>query len=124
MVRNRLSYLSYGIIGLGILGLGVQLFRNPFSIFKSIFFAILVGGIIFACIYFLINLQRNSSGDMKKYRQAVKQSKIKYTQYDRQSHRFHHKRPKLSGRKPLNKKASHLRVIEGNRSKRKNRLTF
>ena len=62
----------------------------------------------------------DSNSEMKKYKQAVKQSQIKY--------KSHNPQPKMQKSNPKkvvhskikkNKRASHLRVIEGNKAKNK-----
>ncbi len=82
---------------------------------------------IFALLYFIVNRSRGSSDEMKKYKQAVKQSQSKYQQAA----------PKKPTPAPLanrktdrsrkgKRRPTHLRVIEGNKSKTKgkDRATF
>lgn len=76
-----------------------------------------IGVAIFAVFFLFLSKGRDNDDEMKKYKQAVKQSKIKY---NRTSNKPRQTRPV----KIKNKRASHLRVIEGNKSKRKNRATF
>lgn len=77
-----------------------------------------IGVVIFAAIYFLVLRQRPSS-EMKKYKQAVKQSKMKYKTSPQSPVRSSNKPNSLSSRKRSRKRATHLRVIEGNKSKKK-----
>lgn len=123
-MRNKLSVGVYIIIGLAVIGLISQLFTNTANFLTQIFIMIGVGVAIFAAIYFLFlrNSNSNNADDMKKYRQAVKQSKRKYTKKNAPTvNKGQHSRP---GAKKVHRQVSHLRVIEGNKSKRKNRANF
>lgn len=119
MVRNKFTTFVYIIIGLAIIGLFSQLFTNTANFFMNIFITLGIAAIIFAICYFFLFRNRTSSSDMKKYKQAVKQSKIKHkantpqvnTQQATVKKRFSKKRP------------NHLRVIDGNKSKRKKRAS-
>lgn len=118
-MRNKVSFGVSIIIGLAAIGLISQLFTNTVSFLTQIFIMIGVGVAIFAAIYFLILRNSSNADDMKKYRQAVKQSKRKYHKSSAPPVK------KVKNTKPAVKKVhrqvSHLRVIEGNKSKRKNR---
>lgn len=63
---------------------------------------------------------------MKKYKQAVKQSKVKYKQYSSASSHTTNTNKKQTAqlKKKRNRRAPHLRVIDGNKSKGKDRATF
>ncbi|MGY0693017.1 SA1362 family protein [Virgibacillus sp. FSP13] len=122
MNRNKFSILIYIIIGLAVIGLVSQLFTNTTSFITSIFTMIGFGLAVFAVIYFVFLRNRAPSSDMKKYKQAVKQSKSKYKDTKKQP-QTKHTQP-LQMKKKTHKRASHLRVIDGNKHKRKNRATF
>ncbi|MBP1950375.1 SA1362 family protein [Virgibacillus litoralis] len=124
MVRNKFSAFVYVIIGLAVIGVIAQLFTNTASFLTNIIMMLGFGIAVFAVIYFVFIKKRTASHDTKKYKQAVKQSKSKYTNQSDKP-RPTSKRPQpLQMKKKLNKRASHLRVIDGNKSKRKNRATF
>ncbi|MFP7493658.1 SA1362 family protein [Terribacillus saccharophilus] len=134
MRKSGSSIIFFILIGLAVIGVGVQLVTNPGAFFQNIL--VWVGGAVLfgALLYFILTRLRGrtatggSNGDMQKYKKAVKQSKQKY------------KQPKARPvTKPANsaasiKKASaarkkrtirdrsrgpQLRVIEGNKQKRK-----
>ncbi|MEC5422277.1 SA1362 family protein [Virgibacillus sp. C22-A2] len=125
MNRRRLPIVLYIIIGLAVIGLFSQLFTNTIGFLTNIIVMIAVGIAIFSVIYFVFLKNRAPSNDMKKYKQAVKQSKSKYQQHSHsvpstsKSIVLNKKKPK----KKINKRAPHLRVIDGNK-KGKDRATF
>lgn len=124
MSRSKFSIIAYVIIGLGIIGLASQLFTNPTTLFKSIIMMLAISLIVFALIYFLFFRNRYNTSDMRKYNKAVKQSRLKYQKSHLHSNNNVRSNRKLQSRKRSNRRAPHLRVIEGNKSKRKNRATF
>lgn len=112
------STLIYLVIALAVIGVVAQLLTNTVNFFTSVFIMVGIGVAIFAVLYFLVLKQRPSS-DMKKYKQAVKQSKMKYKDSSQNSVRSSKKPNSLNTRKKPRRRASHLRVIEGNKSKKK-----
>jgi len=125
-VNNKGSLLVYAIIGLAIIGVVTQLFSNTASFLTSILTMLGFGVAVFAVIYFVFLRKRTTSNESKKYKQAVKQSKAKYSSSKQQTKpAASAKRPKpFSIKKKASKRTSHLRVIDGNKSKRKNRASF
>lgn len=123
MFRNKFSVFLYVILGLAGLGLISQLFTNPVNFLTDILIMLGIGLAIFAVIYFFFFRKRASSNDMKKYKSAVRQSKSKYApkNYSAISSNAQ-KKNSTQLKKKTNKRASHLRVIDGN--KRKKRATF
>ncbi|MFD2759388.1 SA1362 family protein [Lentibacillus juripiscarius] len=125
MVRNKFSLLVYAIIGLAVIGVITQLFTNTASFLTSILTMVGFAAAIFAVIYFFVFRKgSSSSNDAKKYKQAVKQSKSKYSQKQAKPTNNNSQSQPSAMKKKLNKRASHLRVIDGNKSKRKNRASF
>ena len=124
MVRNKLAVLVYIIIGLAVVGIVTQLFTNTASFITNLFLMIGIGAAIFAAIYFIFLKNRASSNEMKKYKQAVKQSKAKYKQQSNPNVKPSVKKQvqPLKNKKSA-KRATHLRVIEGNKSKSKKRAS-
>lgn len=120
MVRSKFSVLAYILIGLAVIGVISQLLTNTINFLTNLFFMVGIGLAIFAAVYFIFLKKQAPSNDMKKYKQAVKQSKAKY------QHQHTNTKPSIK-RHPLKKKsiqrATHLRVIEGNKSKRKKRAS-
>lgn len=112
MQRKKMPIIFYVIIALAVIGL----MTNPTHLVRNIFMMLGVGVVIFALFYFIFRKPRPTENDeMKKYKQALKQSKRKYQTTQRKQAR---------PTKSKAKRASHLRVIEGNKSKRKNRATY
>lgn len=133
MRRSGSSIIVFVLIGLAVIGVSMQLVTNPGAFFQNVL--VWIGGAVLfgALLYFILTRLRGrtaaagsgSNGDMQKYKKAVKQSKQKY------------KQPKA---RPVNKPAANikkasvarkkrtvkdrsrgpqLRVIEGNKQKRK-----
>ncbi|GGK02600.1 hypothetical protein GCM10007063_26160 [Lentibacillus kapialis] len=124
MGNNKGALLVYAVIGLALIGVVTQLFTNTASFLTSIFTMLGFGIAIFAIMYFVFFKKRTPSNDAKKYKQAVKQSKAKYSSQQTKP-KTPSKRPQpFSFKKKSNKRPSHLRVIDGNKSKRKNRANF
>ncbi|MDL4841576.1 SA1362 family protein [Aquibacillus rhizosphaerae] len=127
MIRHKLSLLIYVLIGLAIFGFAFNLLTNTTSLLMNLFIMVAVGALIYGAVYYFF-LRKRSSNDLKKYKKAVKQSKMKYKS-DRTGNKTHtqavkKQKPLLNKRKQSNARATHLRVIEGNKQKRKNRASF
>lgn len=124
MGRSKFSWIVYGIISLALIGIVYQLLTNTVGLFKSLFIMIAVGSIIFTAIYFIFLKKRAPSNDMKKYKQAVKQSKLKYKQNNEASSFKNRNRQTTLKRRLARRRAPHLRVIQGSKPKQKDRTTF
>ncbi|MBD1222729.1 SA1362 family protein [Virgibacillus halodenitrificans] len=124
MARNKISIIMYLIISLAAVGLVSQIFTNTKGFLTNILVMLGFGIAMFAVIYFIFLKKKAPSNDMKKYKKAVKQSKAKY-KHNTPVKSTHTKKQVLnpSKRKP-NKRASHLKVIDGNKSKEKDRASF
>ncbi|KKE80651.1 hypothetical protein NSA56_11095 [Oceanobacillus caeni] len=128
MVRNKWSILFYVIIGLGVIGIVSQLFTQPGKFVMSILTTIFFGLVIFAVIYFVFLRKKAPSNEMKKYKKAVRQSKAKYKSDNVRATQA----AKLTSKKQPNpikknrsrRSAGHLKVIDGNKTKRKDRASF
>jgi Tfp pilus assembly protein PilO len=118
MSGNKIATLVYIIIGLAVIGLISQLFTNTIGFLTNIFVMLAVGLAIFGVIYFVFLRKKSPSTDAKKYKQAVKQSKAKYKSQNtnRPATVKNKKTQPVQSRKKLHKRASHLRVIDGNKS--------
>lgn len=85
-----------------------------------------IGAVIYGVIHYFF-IRKRTTNDLKKYKKAVKQSKMKYKK-DKGSNPVTQaskkQTPLLNKRKHTKARASHLRVIEGNKEKRKNRASF
>ncbi|WP_405101230.1 SA1362 family protein [Oceanobacillus sp. FSL H7-0719] len=129
MKRSKTAILVYLIVGLAVIGLFSQLFGNTKNFLLNIFVMIGVAVIIFGVFYYFISRKRGTSDETKKYKQAVKQSKQKYQQNPSPGKGEDNPRWKKTTKSTAinrkgKKRATHLRVIEGNKSKGKDRATF
>ncbi|MFG6148548.1 SA1362 family protein [Halobacillus sp. B23F22_1] len=132
MTRNWVSPMIYTLIALAIFYVGVQLFTNTSGFLKSIVMMIGIAVLIYGAIYFFFIRQRVGSGgnsnEMKKYKQAVKQSKQKYKApkpvKSTKTNPSTTKSTSLQKKKAKRKQPSHLRVIEGNKNNKKDRASF
>src|SRR5690625_581310 len=104
------STLIYLVIGLAVIGVAAQLLTNTVNFFTSVFIMVGVGVAIFAVLYFLVLRQRPSS-EMKKYKQAVKQSKIKYKDSNEGTNRSPKKLNALNKRKKTRRRADRKSVV-------------
>src|SRR5690625_4060830 len=112
MQRKKMPIIFYVIIALAVIGL----MTNPTHLVRNIFMMLGGGVVIFSLFYFIFRKPRPTENDeMKKYKQALKQSKRKY-----QTTQSQQARP----RKSKAQRASHARVIEGKKHKLKNRATY
>lgn len=99
---NSKKVLFYSLIGLAVLGFISFLLKNPFALFRSILTLIIFVSIVIFIITMFLKSQNNST-EMKKYKQAVKQSRKRY-EYKKED-------------KQKRKRPSYLRVIDGNKDK-------
>src|SRR5690625_6176118 len=79
MRHNKLQFVLYILISLAIIGVVSSLIQNPGSFIVQIFMIVAIAFVVFLIFSYVV--QRRSpqnSSEMKKYRQAVKQSKEKY----------------------------------------------
>lgn len=124
MKRNITSLIFYAVIGLAIFGFIFSLFDNAIGVFISILISLAIGAAIFGLVYFFFFKQRNSD-ELKKYRKAVKQSKQRYkNKKTNQTVNFKAPKQQNSLRKNKRKNAPKLRVIEGNKQKKKNKISL
>jgi len=114
----------YAVVGLAVIGLLSQLFTNPLSLIKNIFIMLGVALAFFAVLYFITQRKQTHSDDMKKYKQAVKQSKSKYNRGTPGPERKVIRSSQQQVNSKHSKRAPHLRVIDGNKPKRKNRANL
>lgn len=106
----------YFIIGFAVIGLASLLIKNPSSFLITIFTTIIMAFIIFMIVNAFLGRRMGGGGandEMKKYRQAVKQSKQKYKPNDRSPQKTKNMPGKLRRKR---RRPSHLRVIEGKKS--------
>jgi hypothetical protein len=120
--NSILKFIIYAIVGLAALGLVMQLFGNTTNFILNLLVTAVFGLAIFGILYYFVLGGRRSSSDTHKYKQAVKQSKSKYTPNQSSSTVRGQVQPSPI-KKKVKKRPSHLRVIDGNKSKRKKRAS-
>lgn len=119
MKKNSfVRFLIYGIIGLAVLGLIMQLINNTSNFLINTFISITFALAVFGLLYYFVLGGRNKTSDDKKYKQAVKQSHSKYVQNKAAPRANSHTKINPIKKK---KRPNHLRVIDGNKTKSKNR---
>ncbi|WJE14363.1 SA1362 family protein [Halobacillus sp. ACCC02827] len=133
-MRKWMTPVMYTLIGLAVFFVAVQLFTNTSSFLNSILMMVGFAVLIYGAIYFLFLRNRGFGGggnrnEMKKYKQAVKQSKQKYKQpapvVKKKTVVKAQSKPSPLGKRGRKRSSGpQLRVIEGNKSKDKNRATF
>jgi len=128
---NRVAKpLIYAIVGLGIIGFGYKLFTDTTSLFTELLIGAAFAVLIVGAVYFFLSRRNGGNSDeMKRYRQAVRQSKKKYgqTQSSKISSKMKPSTIKskvTTKQKHMKKDSPQLRVIEGNKSKKKNRASL
>jgi len=104
---NKKRLILYTLILLAILGVFSLIIRDPLVLIRSMLMLIVFATVVFLIFKFVFNQQTNTD-EMKKYKQALKQSKRRYQNTSTKASKTKRKRP------------THLRVIEGNKGKRKN----
>ncbi len=118
MRRNTTSILIAFIAGLAIVGFFTMLIKNPGRLFTSILLMLGVAFLIFFVIRAVLNRASpgsGNSGEMKKYRQAVKRSNEKYSPKQKKVNN----KKQASARKGMNRKRKnvpYLKVIDGKKS--------
>lgn len=119
-MNKIVSAVIYLIIGLAVIGIAAQLLTNTMGFLKSLFIMIGIGVVIFGVLYFILSKNRTSDDEMKKYKQAAKQSKLKYDRGpSKTGSPASKKQMTTKSKRRLKKRPTHLRVIEGNKSKKK-----
>ncbi|MFD1018718.1 SA1362 family protein [Thalassobacillus hwangdonensis] len=129
MSRSLMTPVIYVLIGLAIVGVALGLINDTMGFLMNILIMIGIAAVFYFIItHFVLKNRGGSSNEMKKYKQAVKQSKAKYKSTSTEPKRM--AKPSfqpatLSGKKRKKAaQATHLRVIEGHKNKKKNRASF
>ncbi|WP_096270565.1 SA1362 family protein [Paucisalibacillus globulus] len=120
--NSILKYIIIGIVGLAGIGLIMELFTDATGFLTNILVTAVFALLIFGLFYYFLLGGRRTSNDAKKYKQAVRQSKSKYTK-STSTPTVKNKTQPISIKKKVKKRPNHLRVIDGNKSKRKKRAS-
>jgi len=121
--KGRLSPIHLIIISFAFFGLGYSFLNEPARFFKNILIFVSISAIIFGLIYFFVIRKRDQNDELKKYRKAVKQSKRRQKNQSSQAIGMKSRRGTSLAKK---KRAHppHLRVIDGKKSAKKNKLSL
>ncbi len=118
--RNKGSVLLYIIVGLAVIGLVASLIKKPGSFLMSIFVMIGIAFVIFMIMRAVLNRKgAGSTDEMKKYKKAVKQSKMKYKKEQTINKKQTTSAPTHSKAKRKRRHGPHLTVIEGKKDANK-----
>lgn len=122
-LKNRTSmYIVSGLIVLSVIGIFSKLWNDPVGVLKTLAVVALVG----AVIYFLVR-RFSGSGPGKQHQRAFqKAAKRSKKRFQAKEANASSKRSKIRSLASARKKkdASHLTVIDGKKSKKKNRASF
>ncbi|WP_249937854.1 SA1362 family protein [Niallia circulans] len=126
-LKNRFSLILFGsIIFLAFIGLTVNLIKNPSGFFLNIVVMVAVGGIIWF-VYRHLSTSSPQKREQKAFLKAAKQSKKRLQTKDRSSsgQQQSTKTSSIKANKhKRSKSTAHLTVIEGKKSKKKNRASL
>lgn len=115
-MKKRPPVLLYLITSIAAVGLLSYIFKQPGQLLKSLMVIAIIATIIILVTRTIMSNRYDAANraEMRKYRQAVKQSKKRY--------KNHHKNQNQAkqNRHRRRKKPSHLTVIEGNKNRNKN----
>lgn len=121
-----MQYFIYFLIGLAVFGLGTYLVKNPVGLFMTLALTAIVAFVIFKVLSYFLNKRYNNgytggrqTDEMKKYKQAVKQSKKKYAGKNIYQSSKQNKKETIK-KKKKRRHAPHLRVIDGKKGSNKN----
>lgn len=115
MIRKKLPLFIYIVIGLAVIGFLSTLIRNPSNLLITILVTIGSAFVIYLIVTTILHRRSQGSTDeMRKYRQAVKQSKQKY-----QTKTITRSKTTPKQRKKRRRRSAHLTVIEGKKTLKK-----
>ncbi|CQR46801.1 hypothetical protein BN1058_01076 [Paraliobacillus sp. PM-2] len=115
----------YLLIALAVIGLASQLLTNTATFFSSILMIVGTAVLLYGVVYFFFFKRKNTT-ELKKYKKAVKQSRKRKRHMTTisQVKNKQSKHSNLTKKHRDHKNIPHLRVIDGKKSKRKDRATF
>lgn len=119
--------IAFALIFLALFGFGYKMVSDPAGLMRSLVYIVAFAALISAAFYFLFYKRRQGaapSSDMKKYKQAVKQSQQKYKKNTTPASVTKPKKVTQIKKRTPRKRPSHLRVIEGQKTEKKNRALF
>lgn len=132
-MNNQLaSYFIAFMIILASIGLTGNIIANPSGSLKTFLIVLIVGGVFYLISRNFSNFSKENpkKREQDAFRKAAKHSQKKYKQQDPRKASYKFKMNKAGNLQNLKKaprrtrSTSHLKVIEGNKGKKKNRASF
>lgn len=132
-MNNQLaSYFVAFMIILASIGLTGNIIANPSGSLKTFLIVLIVGGVFYLISRNFSNFSKENpkKREQDAFRKAAKHSQKKYKQQDPRKASYKFKMNKAGNLQNLKKapkrtrSTSHLKVIEGNKGKKKNRASF
>jgi uncharacterized membrane protein (DUF106 family) len=127
LLNRIISYIIYGVIALGVLGLLSKLFTNPLGLLLNIVIIAVIVGVIYL-VYTRLTQGKTDRKEQRAFRKAVRQSKKRTkgrTSKAKRNNVANMTSTKSSHKiKPHKKSDVQLTVIEGKKNKKKNRASF
>jgi hypothetical protein len=125
LLNRTISYVIYGVIALGILGLFSELFKNPFGLLMNIVIIAAIAGIVYL-VYTRLTQGKTDRKEQRAFRKAVRHSKKRSKDRAVKKSNVTNMTPAKAVHKikPRKKSDVQLTVIEGKKSKKKNRASF
>jgi hypothetical protein len=113
-----------GIFLLAVVGLGASLVHNPFGLLKTIAVIAVLAAVLAVGVRFLLNRGiTRSNQEQKAFLKAARKSKKRLKKRNTNVHAVHH--AVKFNKRPLRKKSNvQLTVIEGKKSKKRNRVVY
>lgn len=114
MARNKFPVVLYIVVALAGFGFVISMMRNPGGFMFSILISIAIAFVLFKVLSAVLRKRQGETSDeMKKYREAAKQSNKRFTKSE--------EKPVVKDKQTTKKKrrrrnVPHLRVIEGKKS--------
>ncbi len=125
LLNRTISYVIYGVIALGILGLFSELVKNPFGLLMNIAIIAAIAGIVYL-VYTRLTQGKTDRKEQRAFRKAVRHSKKRSK--DRATKKANvtnmTSAKSVQKIKPRKKSDAQLTVIEGKKNKKKNRASF
>ncbi|PLS15289.1 hypothetical protein CVD28_23470 [Bacillus sp. M6-12] len=128
-MNRSFSYIVYGIIALGAIGLISRMFHDPAGFLRSLLIMAVVAGIVYA-LYKRLTKDKPNNKEQRSFSKAARQSKHRQKGRESASKGKRDNVASFSMAKTSSKlrnrrkSEAQLTVIEGKKGKRKNRALF
>ncbi len=124
LLNRTVSYFIYAVIALAVLGLFSKLFTNPLGLLLNIVIIAAIAGLVYF-VYTRLTQGKTDRREQLAFRKAVRHSKKRSKDRDSKRNNVTSMASAKSHKiKPRRKSDVQLTVIEGKKSKKKNRASF